>query len=277
MKITEYPIATEIAAADVTLIDGTNGTRKVQGSALPYAVNDLAGNDGSNHAIHRKIFRGKNLGSSVTTNQLAAIQNGTFKDLWLGDYWQIGGVNYRIADFDYWYNKGDTKFTSHHLVIVPDTTLGTAKMNASSSTTGGYSGCEMRSSNMSTAKSTINSAFSTAVQTYRDYLITTVTSGYPSAGGYTDASIELMNEIMVYGCYIYTPANNGTTDVKRYTINNTQLALFAYDPTFIVSGNGYWLRDVASGTHFARVDSYGGATSTGAANDFGIRPVFAIG
>lgn len=277
MKITEYPIATEIASADVTLIDGTNGTRKVQGSALPYAVNDLAGVDGSNHAIHRKIFRGKNLGATVTTGQLAAIQNGTFKDIWLGDYWEIGGVKYRVADFDYWYNKGDTKFTNHHVAIVPDTSLGTAKMNASSSTTGGYSGSAMRSTNMATAKSTITSAFNTAVQTYRDYLITTVTSGYPSAGAYTDVSIELMNEIMVYGCYIYTPANNGTTDVKRYTINTSQLALFAYDPTFITSGNGYWLRDVASSTHFARVDANGGATSTGAVNEFGIRPVFAIG
>lgn len=277
MKITEYPIATEIASADVTLIDGTNGTRKVQGSSLPYAVMGLAGVDGSNSAIHRKVFRGKNLGSTVTTGQAAAIQNGTFKDLWLGDYWQINGVNYRIADFDYWYNKGDTKFTKHHLVIVPDTGLGTGKMNSSSVTTGGYSGSAMRTTNMATAKSTIESAFGEYIQTYRDYLITTVASGYPSAGAYTDSSIELMNEIMVYGCYIYTPANNGTTDVKRYTINNTQLALFAYDPKFIVSGNGYWLRDVASGTHFAHVDSYGGATSTGAANDFGIRPVFAIG
>ena len=85
-----------------------------------------------------------------------------------------------------------------------------------------------------------------------------------------------MNEPMVFGSYIYTPGNTGSTDVKRYTSSNTQLALFAVCPEFIRAG-GYWLRDVVSASHFARVDSYGGATSTGAANSYPIRPAFAIG
>lgn len=32
-------------------------------------------------------------------------------------------MTYRIAAFDYYYNCGDTNFTKHHVVIVPDTSL----------------------------------------------------------------------------------------------------------------------------------------------------------
>lgn len=272
MKFMDYTSVSKITNDNYMLIDGNNGTRKI--AVTTAAISALAALGWQNR---RMIFRGKNLGSEVTVAQKAAIQNGSFDDLCLGDYWEINGVKYRIADFDYWYGKGNPAFTSHHLVIVPDTTLGTSKMNASSDTTGGYVSSYMYTTALSTVKNTIETAFGTAVLSHKDYFITTVASGYPSEGSYLDSDVDLMNEIMVYGSYIYTPNGNGTIDVKRYTINNTQLALFRVDPTFILSGNGYWLRDVASATHFARVDSYGGATSTGAANEYGIRPVFAIG
>lgn len=272
MKIMEHPSATKLAEADVVLIDGAEGTRKIAGSDLAYSLLDLCGAN-----IHRSIFRGKNLGATVTAEQKLAIQNGTFEDLWLGDYWEINGVKWRIADFDYWYNRGMPAFTNHHLVIFPDTGIGNAKMNDSSITTGGYVGSLMYTTNMATAKSAVTTAFGSAVLTHKEYLINTVANGYPSAGAHVDSSIELPNEPMIYGSYIYTPANNGTTDVKRYTISNYQLALLKIRPEFMVCEGGYWLRDVASSTHFARVDAYGGATSTGAANAYNIRPVFPIG
>lgn len=46
----------------------------------------------------------KNLGSVVTAEQKTNIQNGTFKGFFLGDYWTIGGHNWRIVDFNYWMN-----------------------------------------------------------------------------------------------------------------------------------------------------------------------------
>ena len=51
----------------------------------------------NNAGAHNAIYRGKSLGSTVTTAQYAAIKAGTFDDLYIGDYWTIGGVNYRIA------------------------------------------------------------------------------------------------------------------------------------------------------------------------------------
>lgn len=272
MKITEYSQISVLESENVFIVDGPTGTKKISAADLPFALLNLTSVN-----ARRLIFRGKNLGNQVTNEQKSAIQNGTFEGLWIGDYWEIGGVKYRIADFDYWYGSGSPAFSNHHLVIVPDTALYAATMNGSSVTTGGYVGSLMYTTNLSNAKITINSAFPSLVLTHKEYLINAVSSGYPSAGAWTDSGIDLMNEPMVYGSYIYTPANNGTTDVKRYTNSNTQLALFRIRPSFIICANGMWLRDVASTTHFCRADSTGGATSTGAANEFGVRPAFAIG
>ena len=272
MRILEYPSTGTLNEEDVFLMDGPSGTRTLKGADSPFAIIGLCG-----PRMHRMIFRGKNLGTTLSSVQKAAIQDGSFNDLWLGDYWVINGVTWRIADFNYWLNFSDTKFTDPHLVIVPDTALSSAAMNASSVTTGAYIGSQMYTTNILTARSAVTSAFGTAVKSHREYFVNTVASGLPSVGAWYDSTADLMNEPMVYGSYIYSPASNGSADVKRYTISNRQLALFSICPEFLITSTGYWLRDVASATHFASVDSSGGATATGAANSYGIRPVFAIG
>ena len=278
MKITEYPFTSKLVSADVLLTDGTNGTKQILASDLPYALLQLCG-----VGAHRMLFRGKNLGTSVNYTQTAAIQAGTFEDLWLGDYWEINGVKWRIADFDYWYGSGDTEFTSHHLVIVPDSNLGTAKMNDTSITTNGYTGSLMYTTNMTNAKLQISTAFPNILKTHKEYLINATSNGAPSAGGFVDSQIDLMNEPMVFGSYIYTPGCTGTDTPKRYTNSATQLALFRVRPEFINKPDGatarisYWLRDVVNSTSFVRVSSYGAPQDTSATQEYGIRPAFAIG
>lgn len=277
MKIAEYPQVTKLVADDIVLIDGTDGTRTIPAANLPYAAMHLCGPQ-----MHRMVFRGKQIGTSLTAEQRTAIQSGTFEDLWLGDYWLINGVNWRIADFNYWYNRGDQALTSNHVVVVPDTNLGTAKMNSTSTTTGGYTGSEMYTTNLEPARTTVNNAFGENVLTHREYLINGVTSGVPTAGAWTDSKVDLMNEPMVYGAYVNTPASNGTVTAKRYTNSATQLALFQLCPQFINAAIptqrvGYWLRDVVSAERFARVTDYGPVIDTAASLEYGIRPAFAVG
>lgn len=277
MKMTEYPVTTRPDQADICLLDGSDGTRKMNVGEFSRSTISL-----NAPMMHRLLFRGQNLGSSVTANQKTAITNGTFEDLYLGDYWVIGGTTWRIVDFDYWYGTGDTECTEHHVVIMPDSNLGQAAMNATATTSGGYSGCQMRSANMNTAKSTIQGAFGSSILNHREYLINAVSSGYPSAGVWTDSEIELPNEPMIFGSYIYTPGSTGSITPKRYTNSATQLALFAVDPTFICKPAGasariaYWLRDAVNGTSFVRVSSYGSPQDTSATQSYGIRPVFGI-
>ena len=243
MKITDYEKVQALAASNIFLIDGPNGTKTIAADALAKAligllsskdfiggvnlseltrINELVsgnklliGTADGNKAIaaedalfamldsfapvelRRVIFRGKNLGTSLTAVQKAAIKAGSFKGMFLGDYWSIGGRIWRIVDMDYWYNCGDTAFTSHHLVIMPDEALYNAQMNTTNVTTGGYVGSEMYKKNLANAKTIVNAAFQGSVLTHREHLCNAVANGKQSGGAWFDSSIELPSEIMM--------------------------------------------------------------------------------
>ena len=226
-------------------------------------------------AAHNCIYRGKNLGTSVTAEQYAAISSGKFTDLYIGDYWVIKGVTYRIAAFDYYYNCGDTNFTKHHVVIVPDTSLYKAQMNTSNVTTGGYTGSAMYKSNLAQAKTTIKAAFGSAhVLTKRELLTNAVNGNTPSGWAWFDSDVELMNEVQAYGSVAW-----GAHDGNGYNVasGDGQFPLFMFDRTKLHNREDYWLRDVASATDFSFVYYGGGADYGYASISLGVRPAFCIG
>lgn len=226
-------------------------------------------------AAHNCIYRGKNLGTSVTAEQYTAISSGKFTDLYIGDYWVIKGVIYRIAAFDYYYNCGDTNFTKHHVVIVPDTSLYKAQMNTSNVTTGGYTGSAMYKSNLAQAKTTIKAAFGSAhVLTKRELLVNAVNGNTPSGWAWFDSDVELMNEVQAYGSVAW-----GAHDGNGYNVasGDGQFPLFMFDRTKLHNREDYWLRDVASATNFSFVGAGGHAYNYGASSSLGVRPAFCIG
>lgn len=231
-----------------------------------------------NAGAHNSIYRGKNLGTTVTEEQWEAISSGTFTDLYIGDYWVIGGVNWRIAAFDYYLNCGDTSFTKHHAVIVPDTCLYNAQMNTTNVTTGAYKGSAMYTANLTQAKSTINSAFgSSHVLSHRIYLSNATSNGRASAGEWTDSTVDLMCEHMVYGSGIFSPVSDGSNVPNNYRVEKGQLPLFALEPSRICNRATWWLRDVITAASFANVGSNGIARYDGASYSIGVRPAFCIG
>lgn len=240
----------------------------------------------NNAGAHNAIYRGKSLGSTVTTAQYAAIKAGTFDDLYIGDYWTIGGVNYRIAAFDYYLNSGDTNCTTHHVVIVPDTCLYNAQMHNTSSggwesgaantTAGGYVGSDMYKSNLEQAKTTIKSAFSGHVLKHRIYLTNAVANGRASGGAWCDSEVDLMCEQMVYGSGIFSPVSDGSNVPANYRVEKSQLPLFQHEPSRIGNRNNWWLRDVITASNFANVSDGGNAGYGDASNSYGVRPAFCI-
>lgn len=240
----------------------------------------------NNAGAHNAIYRGKSLGSTVTTAQYAAIKAGTFDDLYIGDYWTIGGINYRIAAFDYYLNSGDTSCTTHHVVIVPDTCLYNTQMHNTSSggyeggaantTTGGYVGSDMYKSNLEQAKTTIKSAFSGHVLKHRIYLTNTVANGRASGGAWCDSEVDLMCEQMVYGSGIFSPVSDGSNVPANYRVEKSQLPLFQHEPSRICNRNNWWLRDVITASRFALVGDAGYAGSGSASRSHGVRSAFCI-
>lgn len=231
----------------------------------------------SGAGAHNSVYRGANLGTSVTSAQWAAIQAGTFDDMYIGDYWVIGGVTYRIAAFDYYLRAGDTDMTTHHVTLVPDVPMYTHVMNDTNVTTGGYVGSKMYTSGLTQAKNTINTAFgSTHVLTHRQYLSNAVTNGRPSGGSWYDSTVELMTEQNVYGGKIFGAGNDGSSVPALYTVDKSQYPLFAFRPDLISNRQTFWLRDVVSAAGFARVGGNGLASYYYASSVLGVRPAFSI-
>ena len=282
-KITDYSAITVLNSGNVLLVDGTGGTKKISANLLTKAFAEIS--DDVN--VHRNTYGGRSLGTSVSADQWAQITAGTFHGMLVGDYWTIGGVNWLIADFDYWLGTGDTECTAHHVNVIPETCLYNAnmndKVNNADVTTGAYIGSKMYTTNLDTAKSTINTAFGSAhILSHRERFANAVTENRESAGAWYDSTVDLMNEIMVYGSNIFHNCANGTGwPDGNYTIDKTQLALFRLDPTKIVAkfNNNratWWLRDVAYSTGFSAVISGGYANNGGASYSYGVRPAFGI-
>ncbi len=231
----------------------------------------------SNAGAHNGFYRGYSLGTSVTAAQYSAIAAGTFDDMYVGDYWTINSVVWRIAAFDYYLTTGDTACNTHHVVIVPDTNLYTHVMNDTNITTGGYVGSKMYTEGLADAKTAINNAFGSAhILSHRQYLCNAVTDGYPSGASWYDSKVELMTEQNVYGGKVFGAGNDGSTVPALYTVDKSQYPLFVHDPHMSSNRQSFWLRDVVSAAYFARVGSDGNAVSNGASTDFGVRPAFSI-
>ena len=250
---------TDVLEADITKVNNT-----------------LANLQYSNAGAHNAVYRGKYLGASVTAAQYAAIRAGTFDNLFIGDYWTIDGVNYRIAAFDYYLNSGDIACTTHHAVIVPDTSLYDAAMNGTDTTNGGYVGSAMYKSNLEQAKTIIKSAFSGHVLKHRIYLTNAVANGFASGVAWCDSEVDLMCEQMAYGSGIFSPGSNSSYVPLNNRVEKSQLPLFQHDPRCICNRVTWWLRDVISVSSFAHVANDGYACYSSAHFSFGVRPAFCI-
>jgi hypothetical protein len=246
--------------ADYLVVEKTAGTRKM-------LMKDALGIM-ENAGYHNSIYRGKSLGTALSSAQAAAIANGKFTDMFIGDYWTINSKVYRIADFMYWYNHGDTAFTTPHICVVSDS-LGTARMEATNTTANGYVGSEMFTDNLSQFQTMVETAFGSAhVGTHRSYLCNAATDGKATGFAWTDHSVGLMNEPMVYGSYIRSEPYV-TDDVK-------QLALFRLSDQQLNERVWFWLRDPVSSTSFARVDGGGTASVTYASDSNNVRVAFPL-
>lgn len=280
-KITDLVKGQPLKTDVIPFVDSANGETK---KAL---VDDLLKSIIPNNAgAHNGIYRGKDITdlfyNGTLSQQIAA---GTFDDIFIGDY-IIGNVSHRkylVADINYRLNMGDTECTTPHILMVPEKIMGTAKMNDTNITTGAYVGSKMYTEYLAPFKAVIQNDFETShIVQHRNLFANAVTNGYESAGGWFDSTIELMNEIMVYGSNIFHNIQNGANLAYNYTMDKQQLSLFRLKPALTVARNDagerywYWLRDVVSASYFAIVNYHGAATSGNASSAGGVRPAFLI-
>lgn len=289
MKITEYPSLTDLKEDNVFLFDGPDGTKIIKKSDFVYALFD------SIPAMHRQIYRGKSLGNTVTSTQSDNIKNGTFHDIWVGDYWEIGDMKYYVADFDLYYGSFRNQSLSHHVVIWPGDNFGNEQFITvdTTSTNNGYGESNIRkalhgSIGNTEAYTTITSAFSSHILTYSETLCQGLTKG--SMGDldttnitkdYTDCSLELPTISMLIG-------GSAITQTKPFAfptggvLVRSPMALFIHDPLKLKcetdTGTSYWSRDYDWRLPSQYNAYYTGDTVNGIASNssIGVRPFFLI-
>ena len=242
-------------------------------------------------ALRRNTYREKNITEYYSDGSLyEMISNGTFDDIYVGDYINANGVTWLIADIDNYLHSGNEELTKHHVTVIPATPLLNAPMNETGTTEGGYANSKMASEtlpNLVSEEGVIGKAFGNHIIEYQNLLTTHVkTEAINQSGGrYNGASdewtwytrkIDLMSEVNVFGTTIWSSSGYDTG------IDNRQYAIFQLKPEFINSyGNErfhYWLKDVASYMDFAFISYMG--TSRGewnSVNELGVRPRFLIG
>ena len=256
-------------------------------------------------AAHNGYWGGRNLTNIYTVDEICRrIANGTFEDLYIGDYFDITisteyttseVVRCILAHFDYYWMTGDTAFTKHHAVIVPKNCFtATAKMNETNTTEGGYQYSNMRQVIIPVYFTAIMKVLGNHLILYRDLITKDINATTPSMAGagltgassdwmWSDVYSELMSEIQVYGSKVWSSSGYDTG------IANGQLALFQHNPTALVCKLGgtddvtasnrmwWWLKDVACSAYFADVSGHGHANYTSASGAGGVRPLFCIG
>ena len=240
---------------------------------------------------HNNIFRGANLGALDSTH-IANIQSGSFKDMFIGDYFSINDSNYVIAGINSKYSHGDTISLGNHLLLMPDRVSkledgtpmrGDGKtthyMNDTNTTEGGFINTKLYKTYMPLIQRKLEADFGSHLLTFREAVSTHVdASGAPDQGEWCDAKLGIPNEVMVYGTILN--GNNNNNAWYNVGDDNVQLPLFKLDPQEITNHKdaSFWLRDIHSNRAFVVTSSYGNNSWDNASTSWnGVRAFFLIG
>lgn len=265
-QVNNYPSTSGFNSDDSVLITGaTSGLRRMPVSAFQ---DNVAAKAADLRAImelcppaisHRMIYRGKNLGTSFTTEQSQAVQNGTFTDMYVGDYWVINGKTRRIGDIDYFIHCGDSVDLGHHLLIVDDGVdlagdrSTTHFMNDTDTTADGFKGSKMWNTTIpNQILPDITTAFGNHLLKHREYISNAVTGGVPTGGEWVDTIYNIFNEAMYYGTVV-NGADTAGAGLYNAGCSKNQIALFKFDQSSMNRRTSIWLRDVVSASSFAVV------------------------
>lgn len=251
---------------------------------------------------HNNIFRGDDLfAKGYTIDDICAmISDGSFSDIYIGDYFTLSGdianvpcfveqtgddgtkslvestqtvtynTKFRIVGIDTYLNTGDTAFTAHHAVIVPDKNIGTNRMNSTNTAVGGYVNSFMFASVLPVYNTHFDVKLNNHLLTHREILSSSATNSTANNWEWHDIKINLMSEPEVYGSNLWG---------NKYDagVNYRQFPLFRIASKYICDRNWCWLKAVAGGNEFVAMTSNGNATRNGAGVALAVRPCFCIG
>ena len=241
---------------------------------------------------HNSHYRGKELGTITSSNINSflakhEVSAGKFTDIYVGDNVTIQDGTYNkvwvVAGLDTEYNRGDIALATHHISLIPQDYLITARMNATNTTKGGYAGSEMHTTTLPTIVTNLQKALGSHLLKRRVILTNSISTAADSGAGagwvgssndwaWTDAYATLMSEVQVYGSSIFGSSGYDVGEACQ------QLPIFKFINHVRLARGKYWLRAVTRTTHFALADDIGSASFGNASHSgHGVRPLIVIG
>jgi len=234
---------------------------------------------------HNCLYRGK---EHTVEGLSAKVLANDFSDIFIGDYFKVsfstayGTVSNQkvlVAGINYFKNCGDSATPTPHLVMIPETSFGSAAMNATNTTEGAYAGSAMHTTVLPAIATALKNAIGAShVVAQRRQLSNAMTAATPSMAGagwngastgwgWTDCDLCLMSEPMVYGTMVLSSSFFDVGDRKQ------QLPIFALNPQLANIRSYWWLSSVADSNAFAGVYGTGYATGNYASYSFVVRPL----
>ncbi len=249
------------------------------------------GFDPSSAGFANSIWGGRNILDSFTEAQVQAkIAKGDFSGLAIGDYITktitVDGTSYTVkwlcAGFNHYLYAGDTACTTPHIAMIPEGIIGTAQMNTTNTTAGGFKGSQMWTTTLPKYVTAVKNVFgATHVLKHRDYISSSMHTSLASMAGcgwagavpgwgctWTDVYLSLLSEIEVYGS---TCASSSMFDIG---VKHQQLPLFRLNPSLVNCCSNWWLSAVGCDVLFTDVYFDGVVLAGNATELYGVRPVF---
>ena len=239
---------------------------------------------------HNNVFRGSSLGALNATH-IANIKNGSFHDMFIGDYFTVNGSNYVIAGINTKHLKGDNMQLGNHLLLMPDrfskledgTVMKddvnpTHYMNDTATTAGGFANTKLYKTYMPSIQKKLEADFGSNLLTFREVVSTHVDdSGAPDQDEWRDAKLAIPNEVMVYGTTLNGNNKNGSW--HNIGDDDVQLPLFRLNPDELTNHKdwAYWLRDIHSASEFVTTSAVTTRCSPAHITSVGVRAFFLIG
>ena len=243
---------------------------------------------------HNEVYIDKDL-REFTNTISARIRNGSFTDINPGNYFDFTNVAYsyldendetqsdtytgrmRIMHLDYPQCCGDIDFAKHCILVVPDLSMFSARMDSVRSTAGGYAGTEMRQKHLRRAEAIFKACFGADhVLTYTEYLVNEVTNNKGSGGDYYNCTVELLDERMIFGEY-KTGTHDSTVATEEYVFPHIKLAAFKYRFALAQTYEYWWLRNIVSDVTFGVCNgSIISMMQSDPTSEYGVRPFVLI-
>ncbi len=254
-------------------------------------LNNVVGNSAG--VSHNGIYRAKDLGTISSLNEYIAfrqahgIADGTYKDLYLGDYFKIQDGTYNktwmVAHFDYYHNIGSSTNGGPRGVLLINKSFCTeSRMNNSESrTTGGYVASVAHTVTCPAIASALSTVFGSYLSSFNIYASSTVQETIPSNCGlgwngavtnctWTTTQCTIPTENQFTGSSIMS--SSAFDAAESYL----KLAIFNFISFVEFGRDTAWTRSVASVNHYVGGSNIGYFNGYGAYENRGIKALVYI-